>query len=196
MSALQTYGSRMRGRTLGALAGCALAAGTVAAFLPADSRATGDDQPVAGQGAGDGTDPAAQTGGPASRGPRVREFTMTPRALRLPGDGREPVARFRFTVSEDANVTLRFKRLAPGRRLDKRCVPVSRRSAGGRACKRYAKAGALRFDVERGAHTRGFDGRVGGKLLGPGSYVVVAGAEDAAGKGSPLVPVRFEVVAR
>ncbi len=105
--------------------------------------------------------------------PRVTEFSLSRRRFRLGGRG----TRIRFTLSEDATVTIRFARRVNGhwRRVRRK----------------------LRFESTAGAHSRRFRGRFDRKhALRPGRYRMTLRARDAAGNVSAAHRARFRLLPR
>jgi virginiamycin B lyase len=105
--------------------------------------------------------------------PRVTEFSLSRKRFRLGGRG----TRIRFTLSEDATVTIRFARRVNGhwRRVRRK----------------------LRFESTAGAHRRRFRGRFDRKhALRPGRYRMTLRARDAAGNVSAAHRARFRLLPR
>jgi hypothetical protein len=100
---------------------------------------------------------------------------------------------FRFTVSERSTVILRIDRLAPGRRVGKRCVAPTRRLRRRRACTRFVRAGTLTRTLPAGRRSIAFSGRIGRRALRVGSYRAVVTAVDAARNVSRARTVTFEI---
>lgn len=101
----------------------------------------------------------------------------------------------RYSLSEDAEVTLRFYRALPGRRLRARCLAPTRRRA--RRCTRYPYRGKLvRRDVKAGRRLLRFSGRIGLRALPAGRYRVTLRARDAAQNLSQPRSAKFTVVRR
>jgi virginiamycin B lyase len=105
--------------------------------------------------------------------PRVTDFSLSRKRFRLGGRG----TRIRFTLSEDATVTIRFARRVNGhwRRVRRK----------------------LRFESTAGAHRRRFRGRFDRKhALRPGRYRMTLRARDAAGNVSAAHRARFRLLPR
>jgi Tol biopolymer transport system component len=85
--------------------------------------------------------------------------------------GRRRGATIRFTLSGPTNVTLRFYRLLPGRRKGRRCVANRRR---GHRCTATRFSGQLTIPAVTGQNVVRFNGRVGGKRLARGRYLLTA----------------------
>jgi hypothetical protein len=99
------------------------------------------------------------------------------------------------TLSEAATVTFRVNRLLPGRRVGGRCV---RPSAGNRGAPGCTRSVALRgrFVRRLGAGTirLRYRGRLAGRSLRPGRYLLLARARDDAGNLSARRRARFAIV--
>ena len=104
---------------------------------------------------------------------------------------------FRYTLSEDAEVSLRFYRATVGRRSGRRCVAPTRRLRGARRCTRYPLRGTLvRRRVQAGRRSIRFTGRVGLRALPLGRYRAILRARDTAGNISPGRVVVLRIVKR
>lgn len=83
-------------------------------------------------------------------------------------------SQLRFTLSADATVAFTVKRKLPGVRSGRRCL-APRRGRVGRRCTRELQVGrAIQHAARAGATRLRFSGRVGGRALALGSYVLVA----------------------
>ena len=143
---------------------------------PAPPPAGGGDPPT---GTGGGTTPAGSTGpttgGADTQPPLITGFRTTRKVFAV-GRARTAVAarvrgtRFRYTLSEDAKVTVRILR-RNGRR-----------------------AGKLVRTGKKGANKVTFSGRIGRRALKRGRYRAVIVATDAAGNRSAPRRVKFRVV--
>ena len=101
-------------------------------------------------------------------------------------------ARVRFTLSEDARVTFRIRRLLPGRRVNRRCVPPRPANRTRPRCTRrkaVARSGATLTAGRRAV-------RLPTRALRPGRYELTINAVDAAGRRSAPVKLRFRIVRR
>ncbi|HEV7363035.1 MAG TPA: PQQ-dependent sugar dehydrogenase [Solirubrobacteraceae bacterium] len=126
-----------------------------------------------------------------------RSFAVSRRstALTARASVRSPQgSAFRFTLSERSTVILRIDRLAPGRRVGKRCVAPTRRLRRRRACTRFLRAGALTRTLPAGRRSIAFSGRIGRRALRVGSYRAVVTAVDAARNVSRARTVTFQIV--
>jgi WD40-like Beta Propeller Repeat len=139
--------------------------------LPASAPAGG--QPVGGgeQGSTAGSDTVA---------PLIGDFRATP--ARFAVTRAKPLAsrvargtRFRFTLSEPARVTLKIRRVLPGRRA------------------RYRTVGTLERSSAKGANRIRFKGRIGRRTLRRGPYRALIRAVDAAGNRSSRRIARFRI---
>jgi hypothetical protein len=101
---------------------------------------------------------------------------------------------FRFTLSEGSTVILRIDRLAPGRRVGRRCVAPTRRLGRRRACTRFLRTGTITRALPAGRRSIAFSGRIGRRALRVGSYRAVVTAVDAARNVSRARTVTFEIL--
>ncbi|HEU0019901.1 MAG TPA: hypothetical protein VFQ14_06385, partial [Thermoleophilaceae bacterium] len=98
----------------------------------------------------------------------------------------------RFTLSEAARVELTVLRKVKGRRSGGRC---KQRAQKGRRCTIARTVGPLPQRAGRkGDNSVRFLGRVRGRALTPGAYVLRLSATDAAGNRSQPKALRFSVV--
>lgn len=102
----------------------------------------------------------------------------------------------RFTVSERAMIAVRFARAVGGRRTGSGCARPSAANRGGKRCTRWVELRhrPAAVDVEAGARSIQFTGRVGGRALPAGRYRATLSATDPAGNGAASRPLGFEVV--
>lgn len=135
------------------------------------------------------------TGGGGGGGAPRRDTTppaithvSIPAVLRLAHSG-----MLRLTLSEAAVLTVRFERRLSGRRKAGRCLSP-RRAPHGRRCTRLVAAGSQRLVVQAGTDHRRIGGRIGSRLLAPGSYTVTIVATDAAGNASKPITRLLRVV--
>ena len=113
---------------------------------------------------------AAQPDEPDRAEPVIRALAVVPRSF----DAARRRARVSYRLSEPSVITFRVERIAPGRR------PVKLRGS-------FSNAG------RRGANRLSFAGRLRGRRLKPGTYRLVARAEDMAGNVGRTVRAPFEV---
>lgn len=102
--------------------------------------------------------------------------------------------KIRFTLSEDARVSLHVERLLAGRRVRGRCVKAVRRLRTHRRCPRYIGDGTLRRPGREGPNSLIFSGRIGRTTLPPGAYRLTVSAADAAGDRSRPARRNFRIV--
>jgi hypothetical protein len=139
--------------------------------------------------------------------PAIRRLRLSRKRFRL---GRRPIPRstararrgttLRYSLSEDATVTLKVERRTIGRRVRGRCRRATRRNRRGRRCVRFvAVRGFGRITRRQLAGNRSipFSGRVGRRKLPAGRYRFVLVAADPSGNQS-APPARrvFRVVRR
>jgi hypothetical protein len=104
---------------------------------------------------------------------------------------------FRYGLSEEAEVSLRFYRATAGRRSGRRCVAPAPRLRRAARCTRYPLRGTLvRRRVPSGRRLIRFTGRVGGRALPAGRYRAILRARDPAGNVSPGRVVVLRIVTR
>jgi len=118
--------------------------------------------------------------------PRITALRVRPRRLKrgkaLPKLGVNTGRRITFTLSEDATVTLKFERRTTGRRVGGKCRRTTSANRGRSKCTRYVASGTLKRDVNKGASSLRFQGRLSAsKRLALGRYRISATAKDAAG---------------
>jgi hypothetical protein len=99
-------------------------------------------------------------------------------------------ARFRYTLSTRATVTITIQRFVPGHRRGRRCLATAR---VGRRCTRLVAGGTLRASGRRGVNTTAFAGRVGGRALATGRYRALLVATDITGNHSRTTILAFRI---
>lgn len=88
----------------------------------------------------------------------------------------------KLTSSEASALTITVRRRVAGHRAGKACRSgAPRRGSGAKRCTVLRTVGTLKAQAPKGDVRVPFDGRVGGRALGKGAYVVSVGARDAAG---------------
>jgi Tol biopolymer transport system component len=103
--------------------------------------------------------------------------------------------RFRFSLSERADLRIELRRARPGRRAGGRCRKPTRVNRSKRRCTRYVLAGVLRRDdLSGGRRSVRFSGRLGRRPLRRGGYLAVLTAVDEAGNRSLPRRVRMTIV--
>lgn len=103
-------------------------------------------------------------------------------------------ALIRYRLSEAGTVTITVQRARPGRRVGRRCRPLTRKRSTGKRCTRYVRVGRLTQKGAAGANRKAFSGRLRRKALKPGGYRAVLQAVDAARNRSKARRVGFRVV--
>jgi hypothetical protein len=113
-----------------------------------------------------------------------------------PGKGSGSVGTtFSFTLSESAQVHLRFAAQLPGRRVGGRCVAPTTANHARRACTRSVARGALSPRGHAGSNQVAFRGGLpGGTLLAAGRYLVAISATSA-GRSSRVARLTFTILA-
>lgn len=93
---------------------------------------------------------------------------------------------FAFSLNEPAAVRLAFTRPAAGRKVSKKCVPVSKKNRKKRKCTRTVLVGTLAFNAHAGANRVRFAGRLSAtKKLKPGRYTLTVTATSAGLRSTP-----------
>jgi hypothetical protein len=134
--------------------------------------------------------PAAQPGGsgsqpgtsPSPGGPQLTGLSITPHTL-----GRRTTAQITYRLNRDATVRFTLKR-----RARCRTSALSAGTASARTCLRSVRGG-LTDAGQAGANAQTFSGRMRGRRLAPGSYVLSAQATDGAGLASAGSTIRFRI---
>ena len=147
----------------------------------------------------DGNEPTP----PDTVAPRASRFGVTSRRFRV-GSGNTPRSaarrvavgtRFRFRLSERADVRIVLSRALPGRRARGSCRRPTRALRRHPRCTRRVAAGRLaRSGKLAGNASVRFSGRLAGRALRPGRYRAVLVARDGAGNRSRAVDTRFTIV--
>jgi len=152
--------------------------------------------------------PAAQPAGGQEVGaprdtqaPLVSGFRAAPSLFALARVATAQAARvprgthFRYTLSEQARVTLTIQRALGGRRAGHKCVAPTPGLQRAKRCTRYRTIGGLSRLANSGANSTRFSGRLGKRALLTGRYRAVIRATDAAGNRSASRAARFRVAA-
>jgi len=119
-----------------------------------------------------------------------------PRPKRRHGHRRKPSPGTKITYTDSAAATTTFTVLLParGERRGKSCLARSgHRHRHGRACTYYRRLGSFKHADRAGANSFWFTGRVHGRKLRAGSYVLEARASYAGGGSSAAVKAKFRV---
>jgi hypothetical protein len=99
---------------------------------------------------------------------------------------------FRFKLDRAAQVRLVFSQIVSGRRVNGRCVKVTKANRKKSRCDRSQAAGTLTVTGKAGANAVSFKGKLRGSTLKPGSYRLLVTAT-ADGKASAAKSVRFTI---
>jgi len=141
-----------------------------------------------------GGDAQAPTFLSASLAPKV--FAVDRRGPREVAVAAAKGTTIRYTLSEAARVTVTIERRTPGRKVKGKCRKQTRANRRKPACKRWVRAGRFAVASVAGANRKKFSGRIGRRVLGPGTYRAVLVATDAAGNASAPKRLGFKVVRR
>jgi hypothetical protein len=137
--------------------------------------------------------------------PAISGATISPAAIRPErGSGPEATAsakravkrgaRVTFTLSHAATVTFTVQRKVTGRKVGRRCVNQTRANRTKKRCSRLVMVGRFTRPGVAGANGFHFTGRVNGRPLAPGNYVLSLVATDAAGMTSSPVSRPFRTI--
>jgi Divergent InlB B-repeat domain len=131
--------------------------------------------------------------------PTISRLRLSPTRFRAARSGAALVAavgtRLSLTLSEAATVTFRVNRLAPGRRVGGRCVRPTALNRGAARCTRTVPLrGRIVRQLAAGSTQLRYRGRLAGRRLRPGRYVISARARDTAGNSSAVRRVSFTIV--
>jgi DNA-binding beta-propeller fold protein YncE len=140
--------------------------------------------------------------------PRISGFSLSRKRFRV-GKTRAPISarrrhrgspsgsRFRFKLSERADVRIVIERALRGRKVGKLCKTPSRKLHKRRPCTRYKRSATLRRkNRAAGRNTISFSGRIGRRALKPGRYRATIRAMDPAGNRSKARRASFTIVRR
>jgi hypothetical protein len=131
--------------------------------------------------------------------PVISRLRLSPTRFRAARSGAALVAavgtHLSLTLSEAATVTFRVNRLAPGRRVNGRCVRLTAPNRRAARCTRTVRLrGRIVRALAAGTTQLRYRGRLAGRRLRPGRYVLTARARDAAGNRSAVRRVGFRIV--
>jgi hypothetical protein len=100
---------------------------------------------------------------------------------------KRPIAlRIGYQLNVTASVTFAIKQVLTGRLVNGKCTSPTRRNRHARACTRFVPVpGTLTPAGVAGAHHFSFNGRIGGRLLGPGTYQLAATPSSSNSVGTP-----------
>ena len=181
---------------------------------PGDS---GDDPDTGGYGLDGGGGPVGGGSGSGNSGGRtgnrvqsgtppqllIRSLTIAPatfRAVRSGGSiGKKTGALVTFQVNRQAYVAFTVERTLPGRLVAGKCVAIKQSNRKARACTRYTLVrGKFGYPMHGYAPTVRvkcrFTGRIGNATLTPGTYRLVALAEDQSHIHSTAVRTGFRII--
>ena len=131
--------------------------------------------------------PAGGSGTAAGSAPLLTRLRMGRSWTRRTG------TTIRFTLSEAATVKLAFIRRTTGRRVGRTCRPTTDANGTRSRCTRTILQGTRILKAKAGANAITFAGRLPGRVLTPGAFVVRATATDASGARSTPRTFRFAI---
>jgi hypothetical protein len=120
---------------------------------------------------------------------RKRFTVRKPRSKR-----RKRGTRIRFTLSEAAKVKLSFGLKSKGRKVGRKCAKPTRRNRKRKRCTRYVSKGSFSVNGKAGKNDVKFAGKVGRRLLKPGTYRLTLQATDPQGAKSARRTLTFKVL--
>jgi hypothetical protein len=111
------------------------------------------------------------------------------------GARRPPIGTtFGFLLNEQAAVTFTFTHRVSGRRVVRKCIASTRKSAKRKSCKLTTTAGILSFAAHSGKNKVVFQGRLShAKKLKPGRYTLIITATSSNGLRSSPVSLSFTI---
>ena len=141
--------------------------------------------------------PAAPPAAPGKGPPTLTFLKLLHRSfpIRAPhGSKRKLGTTFVFGLGEPAAVEFTIERRLPGRSVGAKCVRQTSKNRTRRKCARFRAKGSFTVNGVAGTNHAPFAGRVGGKLLSPGTYratvIASAGGQSSAGR-----TITFQVLA-
>jgi hypothetical protein len=112
---------------------------------------------------------------PVPDAPRVTALSLRPSRFQVPKKKRRDATRIRYGLSGVAHVKFTVDQRKPGRRSGRRCVTATKRNSKRRKCTRHVRLrGALAVDGSTGGNVLGWNGRLRGRALKPGTYRLIA----------------------
>ena len=131
--------------------------------------------------------------------PAISRLRLSPARFRAARSGAPLAAtvgtQLSLSLSEAATVTFRVNRLAAGRRVNGRCVRPTARNRRAARCTRIVRLrGRIARPLPAGTTRLRYRGRLGGRRLAPGRYVLTAQARDGVGNQSAVRRVSFRIV--
>jgi hypothetical protein len=104
-----------------------------------------------------------------------------------------PGAQLRYVLTRAATVVFTVRRKLTGRRAGRRCVAPKPANRKARRCVRSRRVGAFTEAGTGGVNVLRFSGRLNGRRLRPGSYLLVVVATDSTGASKPR-PLSFRIL--
>ncbi|MEA2437428.1 MAG: hypothetical protein QOF65_1984 [Thermoleophilaceae bacterium] len=137
--------------------------------------------------------------GPDTVAPIITALRLSPRTFRAASGGASIATalrtRIHYFTSEPSTTTFTVQRLSSGRRVGKRCVKPTKTNRKRPQCTRKVSVkGHFSHHDHGGAVSLRFSGRVGGRKLSPGPYLLVAKVRDDAGNPGRPAQAPFRIV--
>ena len=148
----------------------------------------------------DRTFTTASSATPHPRAPKISGLKVSPSSFVAASHGVAVTsvrtgATVSYSDTATATTTFTVKRRTTGRREDGSCVKATKRNRSRKHCIRLVKRGDFTHGDRAGSNRFHFTGRVRGRKLAPGRYVLVAVARNSAGAG-PAAKAGFAVKTR
>jgi hypothetical protein len=141
--------------------------------------------------------------GPDVTAPVISGLGVTPQRFKAANAGasilpraKAPVgATVAYALSEAGSLTFAAKRGLKGRKVRGKCVRPKPSNKDKPKCTRYVPvAGSFTHEGAAGPNQFTFTGRIGGKPLKPGKYLLEGTAADSLGNASPVASAKFRIV--
>jgi hypothetical protein len=137
---------------------------------------------------------------PPPKKPKISGLKLSPSTFAAAAHGGAVTSvktgsRVSYTDSVAATTTFTIERRTVGRLTGKSCVKATKHNRSRKQCTRLVKVGRFSHLDRAGSNRFNFTGRVRGRKLATGHYLLVAVARNSAGA-SPAVEKRFTVKAR
>jgi virginiamycin B lyase len=158
--------------------------------------------PSGGGGSGSSSQPGGGGAGGSGAGvkPVLSQLKITPAVFRVAGAGGKKAkgatgTTISFNLNEGADVAFAIERKAHGRLVGGKCKRQTRANKAKPGCGLFLPKGLLSMKGSKGQNSFRFGGRVGGKALAPGNYLLVTTAKNDAGA-SAAAQAGFKILGR